>query len=70
MAAGPWLRAQDRERLAKQPGLSFDVTRDRAAGARAGVGRMAWALADTGTLAQDVTDVAERLVILFIDDLP
>jgi L-lactate dehydrogenase complex protein LldG len=51
----------DRERLL-QAGVCFDVSRDLAADAKAGVSRMDWALADTGTLAQDATSVEERLV--------
>jgi L-lactate dehydrogenase complex protein LldG len=44
------------------PGLSFDVTRARAAEARVGVSEFDWALAETGTLAQDATDPRLRLV--------
>jgi len=52
----------DRRRLAALPGLSVDVTRERAADARFGISQMEWALADTGTLAQDSTAVEQRLV--------
>jgi L-lactate dehydrogenase complex protein LldG len=62
VADGPWLREQDRHRLAAIPGVSFAVTREHAADARFGVSRMGWALADTGTLAQDATAIALRLV--------
>jgi L-lactate dehydrogenase complex protein LldG len=48
--------------LRRVPGLSFDVTRARAAGSRVGVSEFDWALAETGTLAQDATDPALRLV--------
>jgi L-lactate dehydrogenase complex protein LldG len=44
------------------PGVSFEVTRAAAAGARVGISRMDWALADTGTLVQDATAVEQRLV--------
>ena len=44
------------------PGLSFEVTRERAAEARVGVSEFDWALAETGTLAQDATDPRLRLV--------
>ena len=40
----------------------FDVTRDRAAGAKVGISQMDWALADTGTLVQDATAIDKRLV--------
>jgi L-lactate dehydrogenase complex protein LldG len=44
------------------PGLSFDVTRARAVDARVGVSEFDWALAETGTLAQDASDPRLRLV--------
>jgi L-lactate dehydrogenase complex protein LldG len=44
------------------PGLSFDVTRARAAESRVGVSEFDWALAETGTIAQDATDPRLRLV--------
>lgn len=43
-------------------GLSFDVTRERAAASRVGVSEFDWALAATGTLAQDASDPRLRLV--------
>jgi L-lactate dehydrogenase complex protein LldG len=48
--------------LFQAPGLSGEVTREAAAGARVGISRMDWALADTGTLVQDATAVEQRLV--------
>jgi L-lactate dehydrogenase complex protein LldG len=48
--------------LRRVPSLSFDVTRARAAESRVGVSEFDWALAATGTLAQDATDPALRLV--------
>ncbi len=47
--------------LRRFPGLSFDVTRARAAESRVGVSEFDWALADTGTVAQDASDPALRL---------
>ncbi len=44
------------------PGISFKVTRAAAAAAKVGISRMDWAVADTGTLVQDVTSVDLRLV--------
>jgi L-lactate dehydrogenase complex protein LldG len=61
-ADGPWLTPESRALLASVPGVRFDVTRDRAAEAKVGISFMEWALADTGSLAQDATPVARRLV--------
>jgi L-lactate dehydrogenase complex protein LldG len=47
--------------LRRVPGLSFDVTRARAAESRVGISEFDWALAATGTLAQDATDPTLRL---------
>ena len=60
-AACPFLEGVDRERLSRA-GVRFDVTRETAASARVGISQMDWAVADTGTLAQDATAVAQRLV--------
>lgn len=62
VADGAWLGGPARERLAVLPGVSFDVRAESAAQALVGVSRLEWALADTGTLAQDATPVAQRLV--------
>ncbi len=52
----------DRKKLSnKVPGLGFEVTREAAAEAKIGITRMDWALADTGTLADDSTSVGQRL---------
>jgi L-lactate dehydrogenase complex protein LldG len=61
---GSLLRGQvDHGALARRfPGLSFEVTRERAAASRVGVSEFDWALAATGTLAQDATDPRLRLV--------
>jgi len=44
------------------PGLSFDVTRAHAVESRVGVSEFEWALATTGTIAQDASDPRLRLV--------
>jgi L-lactate dehydrogenase complex protein LldG len=49
-------------RLMEAPGLSYEVTREAAASAKVGISEMDSALADTGTLVQDATEVAKRLV--------
>ena len=62
-AAGPLVPGSHRDRLsARVPGLTFDVTREAAASSRIGVSEMEWGLADTGTVVQDATDPALRLV--------
>ncbi len=62
-AAGPLVPESHRDRLsARVPGLTFDVTREAAASSRIGVSEMEWGLADTGTVVQDATDPALRLV--------
>ena len=48
--------------LAQVPGLTFEVTTASAAAARVGVSQLDWAIAGTGTLVQDATEVAKRLV--------
>ena len=58
----PFLKGIDRAVLAgKIPGLTFDVTRETAAAAHVGISQMDWAIANTGTLAQDSTPVEQRL---------
>ena len=61
-AEAPYLTGAARARLAQLPGAGFDVSREQAAQAKFGVSQMDWALADTGTLVQDATAVAQRLV--------
>ena len=60
---GPILGALlDRDALVRRfPGLSFDVTRQRAAESRVGISEFEWGLAATGTIAQDATDPRLRL---------
>lgn len=55
----PFLEAEGRPAF---PGLSYDVTREAAAQAKVGISQMDWALADTGTLVVDATEVEGRLV--------
>lgn len=44
------------------PGLTFDVTRDSAEGAKVGISQLEFAIADTGTLITDASPVDRRLV--------
>ena len=58
----PFLKGIDRALLAgKVPGLTFDVNRETAAASHVGISQMDWAIANTGTLAQDSTPVDQRL---------
>ena len=62
-ARGPLLQEQSSAALsARVPGLTFDVTREAAAESLVGVSEVEWGLADTGTVVQDATRVALRLV--------
>lgn len=59
----PFLKGLDQRQLAKAvPGLKFEVTRELAADSKIGISQMDWALANTGTIVQDSTSVAQRLV--------
>lgn len=59
----PFLDGIDRAALlTRVPGLSLEVTLARAADARVGISQVDWAVADTGSIAQDATAVAQRLV--------
>jgi L-lactate dehydrogenase complex protein LldG len=59
----PFLEGVDISALTAQvPGLRFDVTRELAADASVGISQMDWAIADTGSIAQDATAVDTRLV--------
>jgi L-lactate dehydrogenase complex protein LldG len=61
-ADGPSLRGADKSALCrKNPGLKFDVTRNSAAESHIGICDMDWALADTGSLVADQTEVGTRL---------
>jgi L-lactate dehydrogenase complex protein LldG len=44
------------------PGLSFEVTRERAAASKVGISQLDWAMANTGSLIQDAAPVDRRLV--------
>lgn len=58
-----WLSPAEKAALpAKVPGLTFDVTKDGAAAALVGVSAVDGGIADTGTLYQDATAPALRLV--------
>lgn len=58
-----FLKGMDKARLSWAiPGLKFEVTRQCAESSKVGISQMAWAIADTGTLAQDATAVEQRLV--------
>ncbi|MFO0580837.1 MAG: lactate utilization protein [Anaeromyxobacter sp.] len=61
-AEGPLLAGLDRAALAaRAPGLGFEVTRETAAAARAGVTEVDWLVANTGTIAAAADAVAPRL---------
>jgi L-lactate dehydrogenase complex protein LldG len=58
------IRLSEAERRAlaeRTPGLRFEVTRESAAGAKVGITRIEWAVAQTGTLVTDSTSPASRL---------
>ncbi len=61
-ADSPFLDGMDRAVLEGLPGLKFAVTRESASQARFGISQMDWALADTGSLAQNSTAIEQRLV--------
>jgi len=59
----PFLEGIDRKSLQNETaGLKFEVSRELADKARFGISQMQWALADTGTLAQDSSAIDQRLV--------
>ena len=61
-ADGDFLTGIDRKELSdKVPGLRFDVTHEIAAAAKIGITQMDWAIADTGSLAQDSEPAEQRL---------
>jgi L-lactate dehydrogenase complex protein LldG len=43
------------------PGLSFEVTREKAAASKVGISQLDWAMASTGSLVQDAAPVDRRL---------
>ncbi len=57
-----FLNGFDKKQLSeKVPGLKFDVSREAAVESRIGITQMDWAIANTGSLAQDSTAVGQRL---------
>jgi L-lactate dehydrogenase complex protein LldG len=59
----PFLSGLDKKQIVAQiPGLTFDVTREKAAASRIGISQLDWAMANTGTLVQDAAPVERRLV--------
>jgi L-lactate dehydrogenase complex protein LldG len=48
--------------LQRLSGLKFEVSRELAAEAKFGISQMQWALANTGTLAEDASAIEQRLV--------
>ena len=61
-AEGSFLNGPATDALRGVAGLKFEVTRESAAKARFGISQMEWALADTGTLAQNSSAIEQRLV--------
>ena len=60
-AKSPILKQFDNEAMAQKfPGLHFEVTRELAEGAKVGITQLKWGLAETGSMAQDSTDVEQR----------
>jgi L-lactate dehydrogenase complex protein LldG len=60
-ADAPMLAGLEGSALPQHPGLSFQVTRELAAGSLVGITQMEWALADTGSLVGDQSAVEQRL---------
>jgi L-lactate dehydrogenase complex protein LldG len=59
----PFLGGVNKDKLTERvPGLSFEVTRERAAASRVGISQLDWAMANTGSLIQDAAPVECRLV--------
>lgn len=58
----PFLTQVDRQPLQRLSGLKFEVSRELAAEAKFGISQMQWALANTGTLAEDASAIEQRLV--------
>jgi L-lactate dehydrogenase complex protein LldG len=59
---GSFLTGIDKGQLAESlPGLSFNVTREKAADAKIGISQLDWGIANTGTLVQDAAAVELRL---------
>ncbi|MCX7914028.1 MAG: lactate utilization protein [Thermodesulfovibrionales bacterium] len=59
----PFLKDLDKEEISKRlPGLKYEVTKPLAAHAKIGISQMDWAIANTGTLVSDSTQIEQRLV--------
>lgn len=61
-AKGSFLDDIDVGTLSDVAGLKFQVNQELAAKARFGISQMEWALADTGSIVQNSTDIEQRLV--------
>jgi L-lactate dehydrogenase complex protein LldG len=61
-ATSPCLAGLPPEALPAQPGLSFQVTRQRAAQTKVGISQAQFAVADTGSLVLDQSAPEQRLV--------
>ena len=58
----PFLTGVNKTKLTEcVPGLSFEVTRERAADSKVGISQLDWAMASTGSLIQDAAPVERRL---------
>ncbi len=58
----PFLHGVDRGSLsAAMPGLHFELTRERCDQAKVGISQVDWAVAETGTLIQNCSDVEQRM---------
>lgn len=61
-AESPILKMVDTNAMAQKfPGLNFNVTRELSKGAKIGITQLDWGLAETGSMAQDSTNVEQRL---------
>ena len=61
-APGAFLTGIDTTKLGVEtPGLSFDVSRQRAADAKIGISEVEWAVTDTGSLVSDQSAFEQRL---------
>lgn len=58
----PFLKIVDRQPLETVAGVKYEVTRELSANAKFGISQMEWALADTGSLAQNSSAIEQRLV--------
>ncbi len=58
----PFLKTVEKKQLAiVVPGLSFEVTREKAAASKVGISQLDWAMANTGSLVQDAVPIDRRL---------